>query len=120
VPPFVPVKFTVDTSGEIIVSGSVVTPVGRFGIDVPVTAAFTSEETAVYIYQWVGRKQVKSVYRIATGQALYVDINGRVGLRITDRVIELTAFKGTPMNVEIKSGGGSGYRVDTDYQFDGY
>src|SRR6185312_14438550 len=93
-PPFLPIKFVIDTNGDISIEGdaSLATPVGEFSVSLGVSSASSvqpaDDSILLVIRHHVGDQIVDSAYQINSGQNEFVVVlDGEITLRITNRRI---------------------------------
>ena len=102
-PPFSPIKFVLDTLGNISIQGeaSLVTPIGAFSLNARIA---TSEEAgSLLVIIRDKRKAIDRMYRIRTGDGEFIcQVNGSVTLKITNRLVIVDISNGDVKSIEIQ------------------
>jgi hypothetical protein len=105
-PPFLPIKITVDTHGDISIHGSanIVTPIGTFSVGMNVTKGMQSQpgETLLIIRHRENGSTVDTVYAVQD-QQIAVVMNGRVALTVTNGRVFVDASKAQVLSITISS-----------------
>lgn len=116
-PPFAPIKFSIDTSGQVAFSteSQIVTTFGTFAIEGKGAASLVpeSDETLLTVRHKTGDTVVDSVYKLATTRAISIRIVGTVDMTVQDRVVFIDTTGGPLQEFEVQdSGGGDGLGGD--------
>ncbi len=106
-PPFIPINFSIDTTGTISIQGygSVETPVGTFSISTNVFTQVQPEENILILV--IRHKEYGSIvdteYEIQTGQEdVKVVTNGTTTVEVTQQKIFIDASNGDIQTIEVK------------------
>ena len=105
-PPFIPITFHINTSGNISlsVSGSIITEVGTFALDAETSSSVQPQtgSLVVIIRHRQGGSIVDTVYRIQTDQEKVIVVtNGRTIIQITDNSVTIDASDGSVQSITI-------------------
>jgi WD domain, G-beta repeat/WD40-like Beta Propeller Repeat len=100
-------EFTIHPDGSISVAATagIVTEIGVFSVDVnfEANAHPTESETLLIIRHKAGRGLVDSVYRIGTGRAVVVTVDGHTVITVTNHKVLIDASKGRVRSIVIKN-----------------
>src|SRR5437588_3683617 len=107
-PPFVPVTFSIDSSGNISVhvAASIVTELGTFSVSGGASASLKADDGTllVTIRHIQNGSLVDTVYKIQTGQVtVTVVVNGKTTIQITNRSVLIDASQGNIQSIEVKN-----------------
>jgi WD40 repeat protein len=110
-PADLPIQFAVDLTfgpnGAISISGSVgiITEIGVISVQGSLETNLqpTSNETLLIIKHHLGSGLAYSVYRIRTGEAVTVTLNGHTVITVTNRKILINAANGSVQSIKIQN-----------------
>lgn len=113
-PPFLPLSFSIDTTGAISIQGnlSLVTPLGTFSISASVSNQLASEaDKLILVIRHKDNKViVDTAYKIQTGQdEVSVVTNGRTTIDVTQHKVFIDASHGSIQTIQIKSNNSDGF-----------
>ncbi len=98
-PPFLPIQFTVASSG-ISVSGdtSFVTPIGTFSIGASLPIVESSSRDILLVLR--NRPlQTDTVYRISEGQGAHIVLDGHIEIRVTNTTVVIEVLEGQVVEI---------------------
>jgi hypothetical protein len=109
-PPFVPIRFSIDTAGNINLadSQSVTTPLGTFSVEENASQNLKPEDNIYWltVRHKDGTRIVDTVYQIHTGESLIIKINGSTTLEFANRSCVVDASSGSVTSIIVQSGAG--------------